>query len=457
MLRRILIGLLAPSVLVLGCGGAPPKPAEPPSLAVGGGDASVPADTTPADTNRRGASEAVKLAWPFAEPELAIYADVGGLLKTPMMSGLLKGIFALAATQITPPQRKCLDDSIANVKELAVGTDPSGGLAIARFDPSAGPALSACLTAFGDAQPTTMPGAALAWRVKKDAAAMTSTGLLFVGSEPLVTRALAGHGSGAGLASVTLGPSEYIAWVARIFDGEPPSRGTLLAADDRFRVAAESDLPSEEIAKEVETQLDKRVLASKVPSASGDTGVGAQALARLVGALAVKRNGKHLALAFELRETPQEQAQDLGTAAALGVFAVRKYLVNAKQAEAKNVLGQLSRSLIVSWELEDGTPLAKKKLVSFPAVPKLVPKGTKHQSTAADWKPWEPLHFVMSTPHYYQYEIKAAKDGESAEIIARGDLDGDGKTSQFKLLVKVKRPSNELHASPTIQEIDADE
>jgi hypothetical protein len=63
----------------------------------------------------------------------------------------------------------------------------------------------------------------------------------------------------------------------------------------------------------------------------------------------------------------------------------------------------------------------------------------------------------MATPQYYQYEIKAAKDGESAEILARGDLNGDGKTSQFKIVVKVERPSNRLVAVPSIEETDPDE
>lgn len=57
-----------------------------------------------------------------------------------------------------------------------------------------------------------------------------------------------------------------------------------------------------------------------------------------------------------------------------------------------------------------------------------------------------------------EYEVKAAKDGESAEIIARGDLNGDGKTSRFKLLVKIDRAKqNELFVSPTIEATDPQE
>jgi len=45
----------------------------------------------------------------------------------------------------------------------------------------------------------------------------------------------------------------------------------------------------------------------------------------------------------------------------------------------------------------------------------------------------------MYQPMYYQYEVRAAKDGESAEVIARGDLNGDGKTSSFVITIKVKK------------------
>ena len=102
-------------------------------------------------------------------------------------------------------------------------------------------------------------------------------------------------------------------------------------------------------------------------------------------------------------------------------------------------------------------PLPKRKLVSFPPVPKTVPKGVKYQSSASDWRPWAPLHFSMEVPQYYQYEIKAAKDGQSAEILARGDLNGDGKTSLFKLRLTVERGSDRLTTSTSIEELDPEE
>jgi hypothetical protein len=455
MMPRFASFAFASFVLAAGCGGAAAKPAEPAPLAVGAGDAGAASGArSAADTSRRGASQAVKKAWPFEQPTFAVYADLGGLFKTQLAGDLAKSVLALAGSHLSAPQRKCIDDVLANARELAVGSENDDGLAILRFEPSAAPAMSACVAAMGEGKPIPLRGAAEAWSVKKDVLALTSSGLLLLGPQPVVERALAARGSGASLAPVTLGASEYVAWTASLFDGEPPMHGALLADEQRFRLAGEADVPDERLAVQLEKELSKQGLATQLRAVAGDE---AQLLSRVIGALDLKRSGKHVAVTFELRGTPAEQAHDLGAAAAIAISGVRRYISKAKQAEARNALGVLARDIVATWEQEDGKPRSKKKLVSFPAVPKTVPKGTKYQSSPADWKPWAPLHFEMSMPQYFQYEIKAAKDGESAEIIARGDLNGDGKTSQLKLLVRVRRPSNELVTSPAIEEIDPDE
>jgi hypothetical protein len=64
----------------------------------------------------------------------------------------------------------------------------------------------------------------------------------------------------------------------------------------------------------------------------------------------------------------------------------------------------------------------------------------------------------MDMPQYYQYEVKAAKNGESAEILAHGDLDGDGQTSLFKVAMHVDRKNgNVLVVDPNVAETDPDE
>jgi hypothetical protein len=87
-----------------------------------------------------------------------------------------------------------------------------------------------------------------------------------------------------------------------------------------------------------------------------------------------------------------------------------------------------------------------KKLVSLPAVPAAVPRGVKYQSTVEDWKAWAPIHFGLTEPQYYQYQVTAAKDGKTAEILARGDLNGDGKTSLFRLKISLDPKTGEISA-----------
>jgi hypothetical protein len=68
-----------------------------------------------------------------------------------------------------------------------------------------------------------------------------------------------------------------------------------------------------------------------------------------------------------------------------------------------------------------------------------VPRGVKYTCTPDDWMPWDALKLTMDQPQYFQYEVKAAPDGMSADVIVHGDLNGDGKTSTFKLALHVDR------------------
>jgi hypothetical protein len=67
----------------------------------------------------------------------------------------------------------------------------------------------------------------------------------------------------------------------------------------------------------------------------------------------------------------------------------------------------------------------------------------------------------MDVPQYYQYEVVAAKDGKSAEVIARGDLDGNGKQSRLSLKLTLDAKTGAVTIStaspklaPSIEETD---
>ncbi len=448
-----------------GCGSSPPPtaPTDVPVAARAGGPNGRGNDVAGAAStgSRRGASDALKQAWPFETPKVVVYADFGGLMRTALMTSVTKGLVTMLATvDATAPQKKCVDDVVANVQELAFGSDGEDALLVARVDPAATAWVGTCLVALSpNIKPTTIAGATGAWEDKKEVTAVSANGIVVLGGRDVVQRALGSHGSGASLASVTLGAGEYMTWSAAVFDDGRPVTGSIVATDERFRIAGEGDAPNAKVAEMIERQLGGPGLTEQLRAVTGMRSDEQRALAKVVEAFSVKRDGRHVAIAFELREPPADQAKDLGALAALGIYGVRKYISNAKQAEAKNVIGQLAKDVVTEWESErpDGKPRSKKKLVSYGPVPKTVPKGAKYQSSDADWKPFAPIRFSMTVPQYYQYEIKAAKDGESAEIIARGDLNGDGKTSQFKLLIKVDRSNDSLRISPSIQETEPDE
>jgi hypothetical protein len=268
-------------------------------------------------------------------------------------------------------QKKCLDDGFANVKELAVGAEDAGVVVMARIDPANANWLGTCvLGAFKDSKPMKLAGAAEAWSLRTDVAA-------------------------------------YVAWTASVFDDQPPAHGTVLATDERFRIAGEADLPSEKLAGEVEHELATSSLSAQIPR-SGLSADDTQGLGRLVKALEVKRDRRghrdSLGDGDAGREAAGEEEARLVSGGA------------QDRAEGREI------------------PVVAGRLEAVGAAP-----------------------LRVSAPQYFQYEVKAAKDGESAEIIARGDLDGNGKASELELVVKVERPSNVIRVSPSIHEIDPNE
>ena len=445
--------IIFPALLAVACGGGgTPPPNEvfvlPPSSASASPISSAPIATTP---GRRSPPDAILRYWGFdARPRLAAYADLGGLLRTELGRAVVPATLSLAQGTITPEQSQCLRGAGDSVKDLAIGVDEDGGLLIARFDDSAfdpGP----CLTAAG-AHPTELEGAKQAFELH-GTLVVHEPGLLLVGPRRNVTLALRPRtGESTFPHTLTLGPDEFLAWAAR-FDEEARGHGTLLASSERFRISAEADVPSY-IAGQVEDQLHSLQGRSTVPGLDGEEGALA---ARLLKSVQVTRDGGHLSGAFDLHEPPVEQARDIGMMASLAISGVRRYLVAAKSAEARNTIGQIAKDYVVWWEKEDGKPRGRRRLLSFPPVPTTIPRGVKYQSMPSDWKAWEPLRFTMDAPQYYQYEVRASKDGSSADIFARGDLDGDGKPSELQLHITIDRAHDTMIIAPSLDERDPDE
>ncbi|HEY2516447.1 MAG TPA: hypothetical protein VGI39_36505 [Polyangiaceae bacterium] len=139
----------------------------------------------------------------------------------------------------------------------------------------------------------------------------------------------------------------------------------------------------------------------------------------------------------------------------LAVYGVRKYLANAKRAEAQNALAEIARDAAAAYA-QNGALCPS---ASHPVPSSLTfVHGVKYQSARADWEVDRPrnagfacLQFALSEPQYFQYSYASSPDGTFAAT-AHGDLNGDGNVSTFVLRGAVK--GGEVVIEPRIEESD---
>jgi type IV pilus assembly protein PilA len=167
----------------------------------------------------------------------------------------------------------------------------------------------------------------------------------------------------------------------------------------------------------------------------------------------------------------------IGVLAALAIYGVRKYLTNAKSAEARTAVGRMAKDAQVAYEREKMDSAIVKITESVSIAHELCTAGApipaalasvanqKYQSSPAEWNAtgWSCLKFSMSDPQYfqYQYDQTGAVTGNGAKFDAQahGDLDGDNIPSTFALAGEVQTASGELvlTLAPTIREDAAEE
>jgi len=181
----------------------------------------------------------------------------------------------------------------------------------------------------------------------------------------------------------------------------------------------------------------------------------------------------------------------IGVLAALAIYGVRKYLTNAKTAEARMGVGRLAKDAQLAYERESvatgivkltkTADIAHRLCSSATKVPLLDAdiKNKKYQSQPADWTTlpaladgsaagWSCLKFTMSDPQYFQYEYTTTSDatksgikGDKYTVHARGDLDGDDTLSDLSMDGEIQEDavSKELllTLAPTITEANPEE
>lgn len=169
----------------------------------------------------------------------------------------------------------------------------------------------------------------------------------------------------------------------------------------------------------------------------------------------------------------------IGVLAALAIYGVRKYLLNAKTAEARSAIGRISKDASSAYDRERMTAGAMNMREEREATNQLcvsagntVPdakakiQGKKYQSDPEDWDDaagWACLRYTMQDPQYFMYNYSADGTGavdDGFVAIANGDLDGDGILSEYKLEGLVQKGANDdivLTVSPSIAEQNPEE
>ena len=159
----------------------------------------------------------------------------------------------------------------------------------------------------------------------------------------------------------------------------------------------------------------------------------------------------------------------VGVLAVLAVYGVRRYIANAKTAEARTQVGAIARSAAAAYEREKGASTIltaggssaslRSLCSSSTKVPATPPPGGKYQSAETNWDGdgtagWKCLKFSMSQPQYYSYQY-VASNGSTFSINANGDLNGDTTVSTFALAGSVV--GGQITIAPTVAETDPEE
>lgn len=172
----------------------------------------------------------------------------------------------------------------------------------------------------------------------------------------------------------------------------------------------------------------------------------------------------------------------VGVLAVLAVYGVRKYIANAKTAEAKNSLGQMGKDAVTAYEGEKMNAavlnvgastgilreMCAKAAATVPAAQTSI-EGKKYQSNKLDWSNatdvpinagFPCLKFEMTAPQYYMYNYQApagalGAEGSEFTATAQGDLNGDTKLSTFEQKGKIQE--GRLTVSPSIREDSPEE
>jgi len=168
----------------------------------------------------------------------------------------------------------------------------------------------------------------------------------------------------------------------------------------------------------------------------------------------------------------------IGVLAALAIYGVKRYVTNSKTAEARQMLGRITKDAAAAYQTEKmsgavlagGTATGLNQSLCTTAL-KTVPAAKasiaakKYQSAASEWTSdlttstgWRCLKFSMDGAQYFMYGYTATNPTTatgSFKADAYGDLNGDGVLSTFEMQGQLEKGT--VNISPTVVETSPDE
>jgi hypothetical protein len=361
------------------------------------------------------------------EAHVAVHVDVAKLTATPLYKALSDLLHKFGSdTALDEANRQCGFSIPDKLSEVVFSARDNEYVFAASFSVSPEQAL-ACVRTLGKVSDVQLDDGTKAMGLAGGSdVAFIKDGILFGGNLAAVRRAVAGAGGKSALAAaVALSGDAVIALRADDesgFKGKDAILVTVRANDSEFSVDSELTTEAAEdaakLAAVIQSSLSK--LNTLEHSAVAE--------------------GRILRLHIGAKGGVAEQVSALGTASVLAISAARKYMAEAKSAEAALVVNEIAKDLSSSVAREKTGNKGARFPKSAAPVPAEVPHGQKYQSAAADWSAtWKEIGFSMTEPQYFRYSIVTAPDKKHAVVRAEGDLNGDGKTSLYEMALEIDK------------------
>lgn len=224
------------------------------------------------------------------------------------------------------------------------------------------------------------------------------------------------------------------------------AEGSIRASHTELQVSINAEVANEELAQKIVDRASVDTLKPQLQQLKLD--LQQPVIDRILENWHVERDERQIKFSYDIEGKSEEIAQQLGLLMASEIFRKRKESAEEYADQARENVRAIAQRLRLS---------GLKKFESLPPVPsdfKRV-RARKYQSRMVDWALWKNIDFALEGPQRYQYRVQAAKDGRTAEVIAEGDLNGDGRRSRFALVVAIhKGPETDAGADDPVEEQD---